>query len=240
MPKPNLIIIHGYAETGYIFKHLIEPLSQKYKVWIPELPGFGITKAPVAHSMEAYSKWLAEFMEGNDIEKAHVAGHSLGGYIAARFAVLYPLQIDKLSLIHAHVGADTQERKKKRTDIAKAIAKYGKKPFLKLFYSGLFAPENLENQKTVIAEMFEIGMHMPDETLIELQYAMQKRKDNLSALANAQFSIRFFAGAYDSLIPLAEIEEQVKKLPTATLKIENVGHMGQFECPKALIDFLFN
>ncbi len=238
MPKPHLILIHGYAETGFIFKHLEAELSQYYKVWIPELPGFGITRAPNDYSMEAYAQWIADYMDENGIEKAHLAGHSLGGYILAAFGSLYPKKIEKLTFIHSHVGADGEARKNKRNDIANAIAKYGRKPFLKLFYGGLFDPDNVENHTDTINQMFELGMQMPDKTLIELQFAMQKRIDRVQDLSKTNFTIQFFAGKKDTLVGLDEINEQAALIPNSKVIVENVAHMGQFECTQQLIKAL--
>lgn len=238
MPKRNLILIHGYAETGFIFKHLVEHLNQHYQVWIPELPGFGITESPDDYSMEAFSKWIADYMEANDIEKAHLAGHSLGGYILATFGVLFPNKVEKLTFIHSHAGADGAERSKKRNDIANAIAKYGKERFLRLFYGGLFDPDVVEKHEETIKTMFELGLNMPDKTLIELQYAMQKRNDRVVDLAKASFPIQFFAGRKDTLVNLEEIQGQAAHIPNAKVLIYDVAHMGQFECPNELINAL--
>lgn len=238
MPKPHLILIHGYAEIGFIFKHIEAELSQHYYVWIPELPGFGITGAPTDYSMEAYAEWIAVYMNENGIEKAHLAGHSLGGYILATFGVLFPKKVEKLILIHSHAGADGAERSKKRNDIANAIAKYGKERFLRLFYGGLFDPNTVEKHEETIKTMFELGLNMPDKTLIELQYAMQKRKDNVSDLAKTNFPIQFFVGRKDTLVSLEEIEKQAAQMPNAEVLIYDVAHMGQFECPNELIKSL--
>jgi pimeloyl-ACP methyl ester carboxylesterase len=235
MPKPHLILIHGYAETGFIFKHIEAELSQHYKVWIPELPGFGITEPLTDYSMEAFAKWISVYIDENGIEKAHLAGHSLGGYILATFGVLFPEKVEKLSLIHSHAGADGAERSKKRNDIANAIAKYGKERFLRLFYGGLFDPEKLDEHSETIKTMFELGLNIPDKTLIELQYAMQKRKDRVIELAKLDFPIQFFAGRKDTLVSLEEIQAQSAQIPSAEVLIYDVAHMGQFECPDLLI-----
>ncbi|MFY0675334.1 MAG: alpha/beta hydrolase [Bacteroidia bacterium] len=240
MPKPHLILIQGYAETGFIFKHIEAELSQHYNVWIPELPGFGITKAPEVFTMEAYAQWIAAYMSDNGIDKAHLAGHSLGGYILATFGVLFPEKIEKLTLIHSHAGADGAERSKKRNDIANAIAKYGGERFLRLFYAGLFDPDAVESHQETIKKMFEHGKSMPDETLIQLQYAMQKREDRVAELAKMDFPIQFFAGRKDTLVSVEEIEKQVAQIPNASVSIQDVAHMGQFECRQKVVHFILN
>ncbi|MBI1184866.1 alpha/beta fold hydrolase [bacterium] len=236
MSKPHLILIHGYAETGDIFKNIVALLEEKYIVRIPELPGFGITAAPAHgnYAITSYAEWLLQYCETNKIDSAIVAGHSFGGYLAAQFAALYPEKIKGLAFIHSHAGADSDERKKRREGIANAIKKHGKKPFLDLFYRGLFQENDIEYHKGALAELFEKGMKMPDKTLIELQYSMQQRPDLRTELSQLDVPILYFEGAYDPMFHLYDVVAQTQIMQNALLQIEPVSHMGQYECPKTL------
>ena len=43
---PVLLLLHGYPTTSHMFRGLIPLLASKYRVIAPDLPGFGLTKAP--------------------------------------------------------------------------------------------------------------------------------------------------------------------------------------------------
>lgn len=237
LPTMALILIHGYAETGLIFKHLIPHLNHQ-EIHILELPGFGIEPPPSEYSLHHYAQFIAQFLQKKNITKAHFAGHSLGGYILAELSHIQPNLFKSLTFIHSHASTDSDERKKRRSEIAKSISKFGAEPFLKLFYEGLFKSENLTSFNNVINDLLIEGYKIPSTTLIQLQHAMADRKNRLDSLEDVAFPVYFFAGIHDNLIPLEEIKQQVSQIKTAQLILSNSAHMAQFEDSNSLIAHL--
>lgn len=232
-----LVLIHGYAETGLIFNHLIPKLNHS-EIHNIELPGFGIEPSPKDYSLKHYADFILNYLNKNNISQAHFAGHSLGGYILSELAAINPTVFKSLTFIHSHASTDSLDRQKRRNEIAKSLIKFGSEPFLKLFYEGLFKPENLPANASVIESLFSAGKKIPLNTLVELQYAMRDRKDRISNLNDANFPVYFFAGSHDNLIPLAEIEQQAAQIQSAQVIISNSAHMAQFEDSNSLIAHL--
>jgi pimeloyl-ACP methyl ester carboxylesterase len=80
-------MIHGYRGNHRGLQAIAADLS-KYRVVIPDLPGFG-ESAPltVTHSLKAYSDWLRGFLEVLQLEnKAHLMGHSFGSLVVGFYA----------------------------------------------------------------------------------------------------------------------------------------------------------
>ena len=83
----TLVMIHGYRGNHRGLQAIAGGLS-KYRVVIPDLPGFG-ESAPltVTHSIQAYSDWLQGFLEVLQLEnKAHLMGHSFGSLVVGFYA----------------------------------------------------------------------------------------------------------------------------------------------------------
>jgi pimeloyl-ACP methyl ester carboxylesterase len=83
----TLVMIHGYRGNHRGLQAIAAGLS-KYRVVIPDLPGFG-ESAPltVTHSIQAYSDWLHGFLEVLQLEnKAHLMGHSFGSLVVGFYA----------------------------------------------------------------------------------------------------------------------------------------------------------
>ena len=83
----TLVMIHGYRGNHRGLQAIAGGLS-KYRVVIPDLPGFG-ESAPltVTHSIQAYSDWLHGFLEVLQLEnKAHLMGHSFGSLVVGFYA----------------------------------------------------------------------------------------------------------------------------------------------------------
>ena len=83
----TLVMIHGYRGNHRGLQAIAAGLS-KYRVIIPDLPGFG-QSAPltVTHSIQAFSDWLQGFLELLQLEnKANLMGHSFGSLVVGFYA----------------------------------------------------------------------------------------------------------------------------------------------------------
>ena len=96
----TLILFHGKNFAGYYWTNVIKAFSEKgYRVLVPDQIGFGKSSRPVVHysfhRLASYNKLL---MDSLKIQRAVIMGHSMGGMLAARFALLYPERTSQLVL----------------------------------------------------------------------------------------------------------------------------------------------
>lgn len=83
----TVVMIHGYRGNHHGLEAIAAGLS-KYRVIIPDLPGFG-ESAPLhtAHTIQGYSDWLESFLKALKIEaSAHLMGHSFGTLVVGFYA----------------------------------------------------------------------------------------------------------------------------------------------------------
>lgn len=79
-----LILLHSNGCSGYEYEYAIPLLAGKYDVIAWDMPGHGDSEPITRHyTIEDYSEALVEFMDGLGIERAHIAGSSVGGSICA-------------------------------------------------------------------------------------------------------------------------------------------------------------
>ncbi len=90
-----VILIHGFvanAQLNWIAPGVFDALAKDYRVIAPDLRGHGQSGKP--HGAEHYGPQMAKdiinLMDHLKIEKAHVAGYSLGGFITVYIAAHYP------------------------------------------------------------------------------------------------------------------------------------------------------
>jgi len=77
-------------------------LAAKTDLTVPELPGFGETALPDwLRSVDDAVLHLDDLLAALGISDFHLAGQGLGGWVAARFAVIYPRRLRSLTLISA-------------------------------------------------------------------------------------------------------------------------------------------
>jgi len=86
---PVILLIHGSPATSKAWQGVAERLSQRFRVVVPNLPGYGETprgtsqrRGDIAHAAELIEAVLAEF--GQPLV---LAGHSYGGVLALRMAL---------------------------------------------------------------------------------------------------------------------------------------------------------
>lgn len=94
-----LLLLHGFPQTSYEWFHIMIPLSEKFKVIIPDLRGAGNSDKPKSDS--GYSKTLIakdiyKLLQYLKVDEVNIAGHDIGGMVAYTFAQVYPKMIKKL------------------------------------------------------------------------------------------------------------------------------------------------
>jgi len=102
-PKPNgqtALLLHGKNFNGYYWRAVAVWLAGKgYRVVIPDQFGFGNSDYPALHySFHLLASNTASLLDTLHISRVTVIGHSMGGMLATRFALLYPQRVAKLIL----------------------------------------------------------------------------------------------------------------------------------------------
>jgi pimeloyl-ACP methyl ester carboxylesterase len=92
-----LVLLHGGANDWRGWKKNIVALAQRYRVIAPDVVGFGRSdKSKSIYGIDDFVNYLWGFVSALNIERMHLAGHSLGGRIALEFACHYPNKVEKL------------------------------------------------------------------------------------------------------------------------------------------------
>lgn len=99
---PVIVLLHGLGGNSTHWATSIAPLAEKYRVIVPDQIGFGKSDKPfISYRIGTYVDFLDAFLTQLKIEKATVAGISLGGWIAAHYTITYPKRVEKLVLVDA-------------------------------------------------------------------------------------------------------------------------------------------
>jgi pimeloyl-ACP methyl ester carboxylesterase len=99
-----VILLHGVGFTagGDSWFLNVGPLSQGLRVLAPDFLGWGTgDRLPIGYSFAYLVDFVREFQDALGLEKSHIVGHSMGGWIATVFAYESPDRVDKLVLVGA-------------------------------------------------------------------------------------------------------------------------------------------
>lgn len=108
---PDFVLIHGVSDRLEGWDGIVERLKDRYRLIRLDIRGHGESDKPVGpYSLDGFADDLEELTAHLRLKKFHLAGYSLGGLIAQRFALKYPEKIDRLMILSAVAGRNEVER----------------------------------------------------------------------------------------------------------------------------------
>ena len=94
-----LLLIEGLGYASWSWFRQIERFADSYRVVSFDNRGVGNSDKPdIPYSIEFMADDVARLLESLSIEKAHILGVSMGGYIAQTLAIKYPHKVKSLVL----------------------------------------------------------------------------------------------------------------------------------------------
>ena len=106
---PYVMISGSPCDVNWWIPEQIEVPSKYFKTIIFDNRGSGRTDKPVMdYSIKMFADDTVGLMNALNIEKAHVLGVSMGGFIAQEIAISYPERVEKLILCCTHCGGSKQ------------------------------------------------------------------------------------------------------------------------------------
>ena len=107
---PPLVLVHGLGGTVENWRALAPPLAADHRVLVPDLPGHGHSaRLPEARNVDALAEAVLGIADAEEARDAVWIGHSLGGVVGLRAAVLRPDAVRGLVLAAAAgIGSGTR------------------------------------------------------------------------------------------------------------------------------------
>ncbi|HUC96743.1 MAG TPA: alpha/beta hydrolase [Candidatus Saccharimonadales bacterium] len=253
-PKlPVIVMIHGLRGTHHGLDLIAKPLT-KYRVIVPDLPGFGISKPfENEHYIENYVKWLKKFMTNLKLKEPPILlGHSFGSIIVGHFAKENPNMVSKLILVNP-IGVSALEGSKAiLTQIA--VLYY----WLSRVLSESAGTKLLSTKFCVMAMSItlaktrdkEVRAFIHDQHLQHFSEFANRRVANEAFKASIHENVRdvasgitvptlLIAGELDDITPLKKQRELVILFPNAKLEVINeVGHLTHYETPEKIVELI--
>ncbi|KAF1036574.1 MAG: Soluble epoxide hydrolase [Burkholderia lata] len=94
---PVVVLLHGFPETSYAWRHQIPVLARTYRVIAPDLRGYGETDKPASgYDKRNMALDIVRLLDALGIEKVVLVGHDRGARVATRLAKDHPERVDRL------------------------------------------------------------------------------------------------------------------------------------------------
>lgn len=229
-----LVLVHGFPLDGRIFAAQLSGLASKYRVIVPDLPGFGESRQADTSTlpMALLAEQLHAFLGSINALPCILGGLSMGGYVALPFVRQFPADVLALLLIDTRAEADNNEGKANRDRMIEAARARGMSAIVELMFEKMLAQSTVHQQPAVAARLREIMQSQPVETAVAALQAMRDREDFSSVLPSIRTPTGVIVGEYDAITPPAVAEKMRAALPRSwMLTIENAGHLPTMEQP---------
>ncbi len=99
-----LVLVHGLGDRGESWAPMLKRLKRAgFHVYAPDLLGYGRSPKPAGgeYSMEGEAAFVYDFIQALGLQKTHVGGWSMGGWVALNLAHAHPEVVDRVVLFDA-------------------------------------------------------------------------------------------------------------------------------------------
>ena len=239
-----VILLHGvgYTGGGTSWYRSIEPLSAHFRVLALDMLGWGPGDRVERHLAFPYLvEHVREFQDALGIERSHIVGHSLGGWVAQIFAYESPERVNKLALV-ASAGHSAEF-------VSAAVTNFVV-PTREQVHAGVASsPDLSEDEVEMLTDetMRNIAGPESEPCFRSMTGYMGFQEERRRYITPRRWSkikpeTLVIMGTKDEGYPPSVGEEMAKTIPNARLVILEAGHFIPVEAAKQmneeLIDFL--
>ena len=241
---PDILLIHGLGGAKSSFFDTAAALSQRYRVHALDLPGFGSSCKPALAPYTA--KWFAESvretMDALGIERAHVAGNSMGGRVAIELGLRHPDRVGALVLLCPAVAFVKRAYhpivRLLRPELGVLPHRFTRGMVANQFWSLFADPDAIDpSMADIVVDEFQRIYRSAGGRLAFLSAARNiyldapfGREGFYPRLAQLEAPALFVWGSHDTLIPPGFKRHVARWLPSAEqIVLDGCGHVPQVE-----------
>ena len=241
---PVIVLLHGFNASLFNFERLVPLLAEDFRLVSLDLPAFGLTGAVPSgeYTIENFKETVSELTHYLDIEKFSIAGNSMGGHVAWRYALEYPDQIEGLILIAAG-GVSGEEQTMDDSPIVWKLMDSGLARKILLFFTPkFFANQGLQTAvadpklvtEELVSQFHELALLKGSREAILSMITGDRRSSSGPEIFN-QISAPTLVihGEEDNLIQVESSKYFEENIPNVEVKIySNIGHLPMYEDPE--------
>jgi pimeloyl-ACP methyl ester carboxylesterase len=229
-----LILINGLAFPMDLWFAQIQELSKDFRVIALDNRGIGQSDKPDEEcSIAIMAADAVGLLKALGIEKAHVAGLSMGGFISQEIALSYPSMVNRLILIATGMGGPRSLLLGKPFWDKVTVAIKGLPPqqIYRTDLTLMAAPGFAEKHPDILDQAVQLRMKNPQPLHgFVRQYVACSAFDINERAQNISQPTLIILGKDDPLFPIPLAEDYSKKLPKAKMIVyENCGHAIHLE-----------
>lgn len=241
-----VVLLHAFPLAAAMWRPQLAAPPAGWRFVAPDLAGLGATDdRPADHvALDDYAEDVAALLDRLGIDRAVVAGVSLGGYVALALARRFAGRVSGLVLIDTKAPADTPEARAGRQRLLDTLSEHGTAGVADEMLPKLLGETTRRARPGVVQEARSLILTNDPEGVRRAVLRLRDRPDATPGLAAVSVPTLVVVGEEDVVTPRAEAERLAGGIAGARLEvIPAAGHLSSLEHPDAfnavLADFLF-
>jgi len=231
-----VVMVHGFGGDKDNWPLYARHFTKHYRVIAPDLPGFGQnTRNPdLDYGTAVQAARLQSFLRALGIDKFHLAGNSMGGFIALQYALKYANDLRSLTLIdNAGVKGKNKSEleiaidERKNLLVANSLEEFGR-------LLEFIMHKRIPSPKFMLKAMFEVQKRNYD-FLDKLFWKLSDEVLNESVtdrLSEIKAPTLVVWGRHDRVLDVSCTDTMAKEIPDNRIVIfEDAGHVPMIESP---------
>lgn len=227
---PALVLLHAFPLDGSMWDRECRALADTASpIVAPSFPGFGGSDRPTHQpTVDDYADAVVAVMDAAKIDRAAIAGCSMGGYVGFALWRRHRARIAGLALIDTRAEADAPEAKTNRERLAALVREHGVEAYLKA------PPKLVRDGAPQWSIVKDIVRRQDREAVAQASVAIGSRPDSTADLASIDVPTAVIVGEADEVTPRTFAQKMYEAIPHATLSVlPDAGHLSNLEAPEA-------
>ena len=252
--KPAIILLHGFNGSLFNFERMVPLLSKEFRLISIDLPGFGLTGAVPSMDYSTQNSILVinELTSYLGMEKFSIAGNSMGGGIAWRYALENPEKTQSLVLLASSGIYSSEERlqieesERESPLVWKLMRSNFVSYFLSLYTPKFFATQGLKTSvydpnlatEEIANQFHELTLMQGSREAILSRFSKQNYNDEKpDILKKIQAPTLIIHGREDNIISFKSSINLDQYIQNSELVIyPKIGHLPMYETPARVAD----
>ena len=229
-----VVFIHGFPHNRTLWAPQLGGLLTRARCIAPDLRGFGESEIRGPYTMDAYADDVIAVLDALQIDRAVIAGLSMGGYVAFAIWRRHRERVRALILADTRPGPDSDEAREKRRDLIALVRARGSGAVADAQIAGMVGKTTREKHPDVADAVHRMLTMAPVEGVVGALEAMMNRPDSTPTLATIDVPTLIIVGAEDVLTPPKEARAMHERIAGSRLEIlAGAGHVSNVERPAA-------
>jgi pimeloyl-ACP methyl ester carboxylesterase len=241
---PPVVLIHDFLVNHLEFEDVLPLLAARFRVLVPDLPGFGESEKPsparYGYSIESFAEALVDMIAGLELGRISLVGHSLGGAVAITLAAEHPELVERLVLVDAMSYPfllDFRSRLPLLPFLGGLIFKqmYGRGGFRRHFRDNVFSPGFTLPLDKIDRYYDQFNTPAARESAHAVLLSSRDTRPIVARIPRITAPTLVVWGRSDRMFPASFGQRLAREIAGARFDVLDAGHSPNEECPDAFV-----